>query len=189
MMNTRETLIETMKTLLWQRGYDATSPNQVLDKSGVGKGSLYHHFKNKKELAVAAMDNRSDELMKQANQIFAGGQYWLDKFEQYLMLPRDGMSGCRLGRISHDPSVVEDVELQRPIKRFFTHLHQLMSTTLSDAQTNGHMATTVSPDALAYTIIASIQGGFIVSRGCDNGTALQQSVNGIYTLLKSQSLK
>ena len=51
MAATRELLIDTMKQLLWERGYDATSPNQVLERSGVGKGSFYHHFKGKKDLA------------------------------------------------------------------------------------------------------------------------------------------
>ncbi len=189
MSATRDILIETMKTLLWKRGYDATSPNQVLEHSGVGKGSFYHHFKSKKSLAVAAMDNRADELIKEANQIFAGGQYWLDKFEHYLMLPRDGMAGCRLGRITLDPSVVEDADLQRPIKRYFTHLHQLMSSTLEEAQRSGDMETTVAPEQLAYTIIASMQGGFVVSRACNNGGILGQGVAGVYAILTSLSLR
>jgi AcrR family transcriptional regulator len=189
MTNSRETLIDTMKALLWKRGYDATSPNQVLEESGVGKGSLYHHFKSKKALAVAAMDDRADELIEEANQIFTSNQFWLAKFKHYLTLPRDGMAGCRLGRITLDPSVADDPDLQRPIKRYFSHLHQLMSATLSEAQTSDDMATTVLPEPLAYTIIASLQGGFIVSRACDDGTILNQGIEGVYSLLQSLSVE
>jgi TetR/AcrR family transcriptional repressor of nem operon len=189
MNNTRDTLIDTMKTLLWQRGYDATSPNQVLEKSGVGKGSLYHHFKSKKELAVAAMDNRADELIAEADQLFTADQYWLSTFEQYLLQPRDGMAGCRLGRITLDPSVVESPDLQRPIKRYFTHLHQLMSTSLREAQASGKMSAPISPETLAYTIITSLQGGFLVSRACNDGDILRQGAEGIYALLKTLSVK
>ena len=189
MADTRDTLIDTMKTLLWQRGYDATSPNQVLEASGIGKGSLYHHFKSKKALAVAAMDHRADELIEEANQLFSGDQFWLTKFKHYLMLPRDGMAGCRLGRITLDPTVAEDPDLQRPIKRYFAHLHQLMSATLNEAQARGNMNTTVLPEPLAYTIIASLQGGFIVSRACNDGSILNQGIEGIYTLLQSLSVE
>jgi TetR/AcrR family transcriptional repressor of nem operon len=189
MNNTRDTLIDTMKTLLWQRGYDATSPNQVLEKSGVGKGSLYHHFKSKKELAVAAMDNRADELIAEADQLFIAGQYWLSTFEHYLLQPRDGMAGCRLGRITLDPSVIGNPDLQRPIKRYFTHLHKLMNATLSEAQESGYMCTTIPPQTLAYTIIAVLQGGFLVSRACNDGDILRQSVEGVYTMLESLSTK
>lgn len=185
MSDTRQLLINTMKTLLWQRGYDATSPNQVLDVSGVGKGSMYHHFKSKKELAIAAMDDRADELIKEANQIFAGSQFWLKKFEAYLFIPRDGMVGCRLGRIISDPSVVEDPDLQRPIKRYFQHMHQLMEATLSSAQDEGHLVSTVPAQQLAYMVISAVQGGFVVSRGCNDGSLLQESIEGVYGMLKA----
>jgi hypothetical protein len=65
-------LVETMKSLLWKRVCDTTSPNQVLEASGLGKGSLYHHFKSKKSLAVAAMESRADEAIKEADLIFSG---------------------------------------------------------------------------------------------------------------------
>ena len=185
MADTRQLLIDTMKSLLWQRGYDATSPNQVLDSSGVGKGSLYHHFKSKKELAIAAMDDRADELIKEANQIFAGSQFWLKKFDDYFSVPRDGMAGCRLGRIISDPSVVDDPDLQRPIKRYFTHMQQLMSATLQEAQDNGHLASNISTQQLAYSVIAVMQGGFVVSRACNQGDMLHEAVGGVYTMLQS----
>lgn len=189
MNTTRDMLIDTMKELLWQRGYDATSPNQVLEKSGVGKGSLYHHFKSKKELAIAAMDHRADELIKEADQLFSGNAFWLTKFEQYLLQPRDAMAGCRLGRITLDPSILEDADLQRPIKRYFTHLHQLMNNVLNEAQNNGQISKVIPANTLVYTIIASLQGGFLVSRACNDSGILKQSVEGIYAILKNLSIE
>ncbi len=43
----RTALIEATKALLWERGYEATSPRDMLHRSGAGQGSLYHHFSGK----------------------------------------------------------------------------------------------------------------------------------------------
>lgn len=187
MSTTRNVLIETMKSLLWRRGYDATSPNQVLEESGVGKGSLYHHFKSKKALAVAAMESRADEAIKEADLIFSEEGKWLDKFARYLLAPRNGLEGCRLGRITQDPSVVEDSELQRPLKRYFNHLQTLMANDFELAKQKGSLDSTMSGDQLAIIVISTIQGGFVISRANGDGALVGLATQGIYSVLKSLS--
>ena len=41
--------------LFAERGFTATSPTMVLDRSGVGHGSLYHYYDGKEALALAAI--------------------------------------------------------------------------------------------------------------------------------------
>jgi len=40
-MSRREALLEATKELLWQRGYEATSPRESLAQKPLGQGSLY----------------------------------------------------------------------------------------------------------------------------------------------------
>jgi TetR/AcrR family transcriptional regulator, transcriptional repressor for nem operon len=54
-MNSRDQLTGAMAELLWERGYAATSPRDVMARAGVGQGSMYHHYSGKHELAVEAM--------------------------------------------------------------------------------------------------------------------------------------
>jgi AcrR family transcriptional regulator len=42
--------------LFCQRGYYATSIDDVAEEAGVTKGAVYHHFSNKEELLVAALE-------------------------------------------------------------------------------------------------------------------------------------
>src|SRR3954468_17749100 len=52
-MSTPERLIESTRELLWERGYVGTSPKAILERSGAGQGSMYHHFKGgKPDLAL-----------------------------------------------------------------------------------------------------------------------------------------
>ena len=187
MSTTRNRLVDAMKRLLWQRGYDATSPNQVLEASGAGKGSLYHHFDGKRELAIVAMESRADEILGEAKHIFDGPGTYLEKFEKYLLIPRNGLEGCRLGRIVQDPSVVEDNQLQRPLKRYFERLHGIMEEEFELARQNGDLVSSISSSQLAIMVISSVQGGFVISRANNDGDLIRVATRGIYSFLVSLS--
>lgn len=53
---TRQRLIEAATELFAERGYDATSIEAVLDRSGMSRGSLYHHFPGKDRLFEAVVE-------------------------------------------------------------------------------------------------------------------------------------
>jgi len=59
---TREKLVETARVLFWERGYEATSLAEVVQKAGVRGGSLYHFFRTKEELLLAVLDRYVDLL-------------------------------------------------------------------------------------------------------------------------------
>lgn len=54
---TRERFVAMTAKLMSRRGYAATGLNEIVEKSGAPKGSLYHFFpKGKEQLAEAAVD-------------------------------------------------------------------------------------------------------------------------------------
>jgi len=57
----REQLIETALRLFARHGYRATGIDTILAEAGVAKMTLYHHFKSKDELIVAALRRRDAE--------------------------------------------------------------------------------------------------------------------------------
>ena len=62
----RERILEAAATALTQRGYSATGLNEIIQKSGAPKGSLYHYFPNGKEqLAVEALALSTGEWFAQ----------------------------------------------------------------------------------------------------------------------------
>jgi TetR/AcrR family transcriptional regulator, transcriptional repressor for nem operon len=54
---TKLRIIEETAPLFNTKGYNATSIQDVLDTTGIKKGGLYNHFKNKDDLALAAFDH------------------------------------------------------------------------------------------------------------------------------------
>ncbi len=53
---TRAAIIRTATELFATRGYEATSIETVLEKSGISRGALYHHFDSKEALFEAVFE-------------------------------------------------------------------------------------------------------------------------------------
>jgi len=54
--DTRHRLLEAATSLIWDSSYGAASVEAICQRAGVHKGSFYHFFPSKSELAVAALD-------------------------------------------------------------------------------------------------------------------------------------
>ena len=109
-MSAREQLTTAMAELLWERGYAATSPRDVMARAGVGQGSMYHHFSGKHGLAVEALSKVAEDLAGESSPLEGEGSP-LERIKRYLSVPRPGTRGCRVGRMTQDPQVVADAEL------------------------------------------------------------------------------
>lgn len=59
----REKLVTAACELFAERGFTATSPTMVLDRSGVGHGSLYHYFDGKEALALTVIEQMRADLI------------------------------------------------------------------------------------------------------------------------------
>jgi len=55
---TREKLLDVAFEEIYIHGYHATSIDTILKKSGIPKGSMYHHFTSKKELVLTMITER-----------------------------------------------------------------------------------------------------------------------------------
>ena len=56
----RQKLLDAAFALIREKGYVATTVDELCARAGVAKGSFFHHFKDKEALAVAAADHWSE---------------------------------------------------------------------------------------------------------------------------------
>lgn len=89
----RTRLIAAARALFEQDGYAATSTEALLVATGLTRGALYHHFRDKKDLFVAvceavhaelsaAIDGAADGQADPADQLMAGALAWIDAVSQ-----------------------------------------------------------------------------------------------------------
>ena len=147
---------------MWERGYAATSPRDVRQRAGVGQGSMYHHFPTKRDLAIAALERNVADLMPAASELEGPGDP-MSRIEAYLMRPRDVLKGCKVGRMTQDPQVREDPALLAPVTRAFAQVHVLWVKVLREAIAAGQLRADLDPERLAHTLMAVIQGGYVLA--------------------------
>jgi AcrR family transcriptional regulator len=49
-------ILDAAAELFEQKGFDGTSTNDILDKVGIARGTLYHHFKSKEDIMDALIE-------------------------------------------------------------------------------------------------------------------------------------
>src|SRR5688500_4691696 len=80
--NARERLIEAIGELIWVGSYGSTSVDDICEKAGVKKGSFYHFFESKADLATAAIDAEWVQRRVELDSIFSPIVPPLERFEK-----------------------------------------------------------------------------------------------------------
>ncbi|WP_103959483.1 TetR/AcrR family transcriptional regulator [Nonomuraea solani] len=182
-MDTRERLIESTRALLWERGYVGTSPKTIQERSGAGQGSMYHHFRGKADLALAAITRSAEEMRARAEAIFSGPGTPAQRIITYLRRERDVLRGCPVGRLTQDPDVMADPTLRRPVERTFVWLRARMTGLLAEAQAKGEIDSELDPAATATALVAVLQGGYVVARAAADAEVYAQAIDGALGML------
>ena len=182
-MDTREQLIECTRELLWERGYVGTSPRAIQQRSGAGQGSMYHHFRGKPDLALAAISRSAEDLRARAEAEFTGPGTVAERVGVYLRRERDARKGCPVGRLTQDPDVMADPELRRPVEQTLGWLTGRLAGLLAEARANGELDDGLDPAATAAALVAVLQGGYVLARAAGSAEVYTHAVDGALGLL------
>ncbi|PZS33811.1 MAG: TetR family transcriptional regulator [Pseudonocardiales bacterium] len=185
-MTARETLIDTTQALLWERGYAATSPRAILDRAGVGQGSMYHHFAGKEALAVAAFERNAEVVFDKAAVVLRGEGTAVGRLNAYLLLQREVLRGCPVGRMAGDPEVLESPALRAVLARTFDRIRALAVEVVARGIEAGELRPDIEAAELADTVLAVVQGGYVLARAAADPVPFERAVQGAVALLDLQ---
>ena len=177
MTTKHDDLIEAAKTLLWEKGYDATSPKAIQTLGNAGQGSFYHHFQSKKDLATRALEAVADERMAEFDAVFGYSGPVLERIERFLLKPREELKGCRIGRMVWD-SAIHETDLRQPIERYFSYLERRIVEALELALASGEIRAIVPPEHVAAVVLAAIQGALTLGRAMQDPKWYARTVQG-----------
>ena len=177
-VTTRERLVVSAQSLLWERGYVGTSPKAIQERAGAGQGSMYHHFSGKSELALEAVRRSAAALREAAEVELSRSGSAFERISAYLLREREVLRGCPLGRLAQDPEVVASPVLREPVEETFTWLRGRLASVI--AEDSG-----LDPVATAEAIVAVLQGGYVLARAADSVVPFEQAVSGALGLLRA----
>jgi len=69
--DTKEKLLQVAFDLIWDQSYGSVSVDQICERAQVNKGSFYHFFPSKSDLAVKAYEEHWREKQPELDQIFS----------------------------------------------------------------------------------------------------------------------
>ncbi|MFE7644790.1 TetR/AcrR family transcriptional regulator [Streptomyces phaeoluteigriseus] len=185
-VSTAERLIESTRELLWERGYVGTSPKAILERAGAGQGSMYHHFTGKPDLALAAIRRTADELGAAAEAVLDGPGTPYERIEAYLRRERDVLRGCPVGRLTMDPDVVASDELRAPVDATLDAIRERIAGIVEEGKEQGQFGPELDGEAIAATVLATVQGGYVLARASGSPAAFDAGVRGLLSLLHPQ---
>ena len=161
---TREKLLDAAECLLLTEGYSRTSVDAVCEKASATKGSLYHHFKTKEDLAIATLERwlvRNGEILSDGPHLKAS-----DPVEAALLYidhvanstDRLWSNGCLVGSLSMDLAASSE-RMQKCVETMFKGFvaqHAELFTPL--------LASSPTPEELAELFLSLIEGAIVVGK-------------------------
>lgn len=65
----RNEILDAADELFAQKGFDGTSTNDILEKVGIARGTLYYHFKSKEDIMDALIERYNVRLLSAAQEV------------------------------------------------------------------------------------------------------------------------
>jgi AcrR family transcriptional regulator len=175
----RERIVERAAELFAERGIAATTVDDVLAAAGAGKGQFYHYFRSRDELAAAAVGFRCAQVVAGLTQAL-GGVSSLAGLEEALAgfvagFEQAGLPGCPIGTLATEVARRnEDARLQAAAG--FDAWERLLADALERMRQRGELRADADPAVLATGLLASIEGGMVLSQARKDMASLRVAV-------------
>jgi len=162
---TRERLIDAAYEEIYSHGYQGTALTDILQRAGVHKGSMYHFFKSKKELALASIEETMQiRLQKAYTSVLDGKPPYLPPWFALLrdVTRRDFTRGCPIANLVQEMSNL-DPDFNRAMKTIYTSFRSGFKTVYDKAVASGEL-TACDTDRLALMTIVVIEGAILSAK-------------------------
>lgn len=175
----------------WERGYEATSMEDLLDVMGLTKGSLYKAFGDKHNLFIMSLQDYLDRLFEKMKQSVESSSDPVESLNtlmgvvENLCCKQVTPKGCFAVN-----TVVElsqrDEKASEILKRHLVRVEKLLAKLISSGQQSGDFRSDNSAEHLAEALFVYIFGMLAQSRGIANQSRTKRLSNFALTILRSE---
>ena len=168
--------MERAAGLVAERGVEGTSLDEVLAAAGASKSQLYHYFADRDELVAAAVGRRCAQVLGELTRAL-GDVATLAELEVALAAfaagyEQQGLPGCPIGSLASEVAERNDgARLQAAAA--FDAWQGLFSDALERMRERGELRVDASPRTLATALLASIEGGLLLSQTRKSAASLR----------------
>ncbi|MFF4796998.1 TetR/AcrR family transcriptional regulator [Streptomyces sp. NPDC001351] len=181
--------LQSALELFWQRGYEATSMSDLVDRLGIGRASLYATFGSKHELYLKALE-RYDRAglppivreLSQPGPALPAVRALVRRYATEAADEQLRLNGCLVTNTAselapHDPAAARRVE------RNWDHLETVLHSALVRAQAQGELPAGRDPLALARMLLVLLQGLRVVGKASADPARVRDAAEQALALL------
>lgn len=167
-MATRQRIIAAASMLILEHGVERATLEEIQSAAQVSASQLYHYFEDKSALLHAVIDYRSTFVLGSHRAIldrldsFEALNEWRDMIVNMLDA-QECVGGCPLGSLASSLAEADPIA-REALERSFAEWERMLSHGLAAMRENGELRQDIDANALATSILASVQGGFLLSQ-------------------------
>lgn len=178
-----DTVCERARDVFWDRGYAATSVEDLTSATGLNRSSLYGAFGDKHGLFLRAFDRYVDDAMRAVGAELAGEDAgaW-DRVRAHVMTKVAGSTGddrgCLLAKATAELAHEDRVLAERANAAYLTYLGHLTDA-VGAARRAGDLPASTDPAAAAALLLTTLRGIEALGRARVGGETLRDAGNGV----------
>lgn len=186
---TRGHILGEASRLIQRKGIGATSVSEILAAAGAHKGSLYFHFQDKEEIGREVIRQAGARFLDFVDGSLAGAtpRIALDNFFDAALAFHRGsgfVGGCLFGNTALETSDAEP-RLAALVDEVFTAWIDRIARVLEAGQLSGEFRCDVPARDLAQQVVATLEGGIMLSRLRKKAAPLESCIDGLKVYLRS----
>jgi TetR/AcrR family transcriptional regulator, transcriptional repressor for nem operon len=178
---TKQQIIEQAAILFNQNGYVGTSIADIMRSTGIGKGSIYSHFRNKDEIAIAAFDHTLNSIIQavmlnveQEDTAIDRLTAFVDTFRGFTTQPI-GVGGCPILNTAVESDDTHP-EMRLHVQQAVNQILALVGSIIALGMRQGEILANTNIEEVSTVILATIEGSIMMSKLYGNDLYLDRSI-------------
>lgn len=181
--------LEAAMYQFWESGFEGSSMQDLVDRMGISRQSLYDTYGNKRELFEAALRNYREEIIdRSVAELSDASRSPTELIRRHLQSIVDGHEqmpvGCLFVRTATELPV-NDPEIGQLLNDCVTYVKQAIQRVIERGQQSGEFDSVRSAGELAAVVITTAMGLQVMRRLPDEARGIRPDVESIMAGLRA----
>ncbi len=180
-------VLETIQSVFWDNGYSATSLDDIMQSTGLGKGSLYGVYGSKQEMYVLAFTDYCDWAVADIEKRLRGDDAdAIVRLRAYVQSAAKGGANARRGcMLAKGTAEVAGrfPDVDKIIERTFKAMERELVQCVRQAQRAGDIAPDRDARTIGVTLLAVVRGMGALAQAGTSSASLSLAAQGALGLL------
>jgi AcrR family transcriptional regulator len=186
---TRKRLLRAAFREVYRTGFQSASLDTILASTGVTKGALYYHFKNKEALGYAIVEevigpDLRAKWLRPLHMAEDPINTLIEIVQGESVRPEDVSGGCPLNNLAQEMSPLDE-GFRKRLVILFRAWQQGIATALREGQTRGRVRRDAEPAQAAGFLIATLEGYVSLAKNAQDVKVMKTGIRNIVHWLRS----